>query len=161
MPSMTRDGHSRKADLFAVLDVHRDFAPSTPGRAVRIARFCFHFAEMCVAMLLGMMAFRMIRLGLVAHGYLALLDPKSISSSAAMGVFMTAPMVVWMRLRGCPWRDVTEMAGGMLAPWTVVVALSHLGLSEPLPWLSKSGPIATLLGMLAVMLCRPHSMRTP
>lgn len=157
MPSMTREGHSRRA----ALDFRRDFAPSTGGGAVAVARFCFLFAETCVAMLAGMMAFRLMRLGLVADGYPALLDPRSISSSVAMGAFMTAPMVGWMRLRGCTWRDVTEMAGGMLAPWAAVLALSHLGLSESLPSLSKSGPIAMLLGMMAVMLCRPHSMRLP
>jgi hypothetical protein len=154
---MTHD-NSRRTDLFPALDVHRGFAPSTGGPAVRVARFCFHFAEMCVAMLLGMMAFRLMRLGLVAHRYPALLDPRSIVSNAVMGAFMTTPMVAWMRLRGCLWREVAEMAGGMLAPWAVVLALSHLGLSEPLPLLSGSAPIAMLLGMLAIMLCRGHSM---
>ena len=78
--------------------------------------FVFHFAEMLVAMMLGMMVFVPFRLALTAQGYTALLDASSVDFQAWMGAFMVVPMVVWMRVRGCGWRDGAEMGVAMLLP---------------------------------------------
>jgi hypothetical protein len=122
--------------------------------AAGVVRFIFHFAEMWIAMLIGMAVFGPVRLALAAQGYTALFDPMSIESEMGRAVFMAAPMVLLMRIRGCCWRHGIEMAAAMLVPWTVVLILDHLGLSETLPWLSRSGRPAMLLGMLAAMLYR-------
>jgi hypothetical protein len=53
--------------------------------------FVFHFAEMLVAMMLGMMFFVPFRLALTAQGYTALLDASSVDFQAWMGAFMAIP----------------------------------------------------------------------
>ena len=71
-----------------------------------------------------------------------------------MVVFMTVPMVAWMRLRGHSWRHGAEMAAGMLAPAVVIYILLGLGAGATLPWLQEADHPAMLLGMLAAMLLR-------
>ncbi|HEY8742540.1 MAG TPA: hypothetical protein VIU62_05550, partial [Chloroflexota bacterium] len=119
-----------------------------------VGYFAFHFAEMGVAMMLGMMVFVPFRLALTTLGNTALLDTSSLEFQVWMGAFMVAPMVVWMRVRGCGWRDGAEMSAAMLLPVAAVVGLGGLGLSNALPWLSNSEHTAMLVGMLAFMLYR-------
>jgi hypothetical protein len=119
-----------------------------------VVRFPLHFAEMWIAMLVGMAVFDPVGLGLAAQGYASLLDPMSIDSEVEMTIFMVAAVVLWMRVRGWCWRDGAEMAVAMLVPWAAVLVLGHLGLSMAAAWLSTSGRIAMPLGMLAIMLYR-------
>lgn len=116
--------------------------------------FAFHLAEMSLAMMLGMAVFVPFRLILTAQGYTALLDASSIDFQAWMGTFMVVPMVMWMRVRGCSWRDGTEMSAAMLLPVAAILGLPGLGLSKALPWLANSEHTAMLVGMLAFMLYR-------
>ena len=69
-----------------------------------------------------------------------------------MAAFMVAPMLAWMRLRGCSWRHGLEMAVGMLAPWAAVLIQADRGAAAGLPSLAMAGRPAMLLGMLSVML---------
>jgi hypothetical protein len=120
--------------------------------AAGVVRFLLRLTEMWVSMLLGMGVFRYVRLALANHGYAAFLDPVSVASEVGNGVFMIAPMMLWMRIRGCRWRDNLEMAVAMLLPWVAVLALGRLGLSQKLPWFFAR--TAMFLGMLAIMLYR-------
>jgi hypothetical protein len=124
--------------------------PAWPG----MGYFVFHFAEMALAMMLGMAVFVPFRLALTAQGYTALLDGSSIDFQAWMGAFTVTPMVTWMRVRGCTWRDGAEMGAAMLEPMAAVLGLRGLGLSDTLPWLSNSEHTAMLVGMLVFMLYR-------
>jgi hypothetical protein len=124
--------------------------------AVGLLRFFRRFAEMWVAMLFGMAVFGWLRLGLAARGYAGLLPTGSIGSEVGMGFFMVAPMVLWMRARGCCWRDGGEMTCAMLVPWAAVLAVGRLGSPEVQAWLSIAGRTAMLFGMLAAMLYRRH-----
>jgi hypothetical protein len=106
-------------------------------------------------MLIGMAVFVPVKLALVSLGYAALLDTSSIDFQAWMGVFIAAPMVAWMRVRGCSWRDGAEMGGAMLGPVALVLALCGLGVPNALPWLTtNSSGTAMAIGMLAIMLYR-------
>jgi hypothetical protein len=116
--------------------------------------FFLYFAEMGVAMMVGMMVFMPVRPALVALGDTALREADSVDFQLWMAAFMILPMVTWMRARGCSWRDGVEMGVGMLVPAAAIVVLRGLGLSETLPWLSNSEHMAMLCGMLAVMLYR-------
>ncbi len=116
--------------------------------------FLFHFAEMVVAMMPGMAVFMAFRFALTNLGYVALVDASSIGFQAWMGAFMLAPMVIWMRVRGCGWRDGVEMGMGMLVPVAAILGLRGLGLADTLPWLANSEHSAMLAGMLALMLFR-------
>jgi len=123
--------------------------------AAGAGRFVLHFAEMWIAMTVGMALFVPVRLALAAQGYAALVDSASIDYEAWMGIFMTVPMVVWMRLRGHGWRMGTEMAGAMLGPIALVLVLCALGVPAALPWFGTrfAGP-AMAIGMVAIMLYR-------
>jgi hypothetical protein len=122
--------------------------------AAGAGNFVLHFAEMSLVMMLGMAVFVPFRLILTAQGYMALLDASSIDFQAWMGACMVAPLVLWMRVRGCSWRDGTEMSAAMLLPVVAILGLVGLSLSDPLPWLSNSEHPAMLVGMLALMLYR-------
>jgi AraC family transcriptional activator FtrA len=117
-----------------------------PGAVVRTGRFVLHFVEMCVAMIIGMLVFMAIPGGIDL--------PKELHL-AGMAIAMTAPMVVWMRVRGHGWRHGIEMSLGMLLPWIAVLGLVALGAANVMPWLEMADGPAMFLGMLAVMLLRP------
>jgi hypothetical protein len=119
-----------------------------------VGSFLAHFAEMFFAMMAGMMIFMPVGLGLTALGDTALLNAGSIEFEVWMAVFMVAPMVAWMRARGCRWRLGAEMASAMLLPVAGILALRSLGLGDRLPWLANSEHTAMVLGMLAAMLYR-------
>lgn len=118
--------------------------------ALGLLRFTLHFAEMWFAMLFGTMVFGYARHGLAIVGVRTLLDPVSIQSEVGHGIFMTAPMVLWMLIRGYRWRENIEMALGMIVPWAAVIASARFGAKHGLPWLSERNAMAA--GMLAVML---------
>jgi hypothetical protein len=129
--------------------------PWTLNNVASVGRFLLHFAEMWIAMTLGMMILVPVKGIVVPMGYSALLDTTSIDYQAWMGVFMVVPMVAWMRVRGHGWRMGIEMAGAMLVPIAAVLALCALGVPDALPWLTTkaTGP-AMAIGMVAIMVYR-------
>jgi uncharacterized membrane protein len=134
-------------------DVRR-YSSSFSTAAAGVGYFTLHFAEMFVAMMVGMMVFVPFRLALTAQGYTALLNGSSIDFQAWMAAFMVAPMVTWMRVRGCSWRNGAEMSAAMLLPIAAVIVLRGLGTLDTLSWLSDSEHTAMLVGMLVFMLFR-------
>jgi hypothetical protein len=122
--------------------------------AAGLGYFLFHFAEMFVAMMLGMVVFVSVGLALTAQGYTGLLDGSSSIFQVGMAAFMVAPMVVWMRVRGGMWQHGAEMGTAMLIPVVAVILLERVGLSEGMPWLASSEHPAMVVGMLAWMLYR-------
>ena len=122
--------------------------PGRPGAAaLSVGRFVLHFVEMWLAMLAGMVIF------MAVPGVMAL---PVFLHQLGMAISMTVPMVAWMRIRGHGWRHGVEMAAGMLVPWAAVLSLVALGAANVLPWLANAADAAMLLGMLGVMLLRPH-----
>jgi hypothetical protein len=103
---------------------------SRPGRrSARGARRAFlrHLGEMVLAMLLGMAV-----LGGVASGVFALAGGSLDDADAAvrafvMGFNMTVPMVGWMLYRGHGGGRSAEMAGAMVVPTLLAVALYWAG----------------------------------
>ncbi len=151
-PSARRALTSVSPTPVARADVRRPSRLSVAAAGVGF--FGLYVAEMLVAMMIGMMIFVPFRLALTAQGYTALLDVSSIDFQAWMGAFMVAPMVVWMRARGCGWRDGAEMSAAMLLPVAGILVVRSLGVLDTLPWLSNSEHIAMFVGMLAFMLYR-------
>jgi hypothetical protein len=131
--------------------------PETGGRVRgRLAtgwRFARHLLEMVVAMMAGMGLFGLaLAVAGEPPGYANLLVRYG-----AMGAFMAAPMVAWMRHRGHSWSDGGEMAAAMAAPMLVPVGLVELGAS--VPGLSEGSlmvisHVAMVGGMVALMLYR-------
>jgi hypothetical protein len=132
-------------------------------RAARVTalglRFTLHFAEMWIAMLLGSMAFAYAGHWLAIVVDRGFLNPVSIQTEVGHGIFMTAPMVLWMWVRGYRWRENIEMALGMVVPWATVLVLGRFGVLQRLPWLSARNAMAA--GMLAVMLYHTWDGRFP
>ncbi|MCZ7569874.1 MAG: hypothetical protein M5U01_14995 [Ardenticatenaceae bacterium] len=123
--------------------------------AGQVVRFVLHLLEMTLAMMAGMAILYV----------LDVLTPDSASYSEAfeygtnlfdltMGVFMTVPMVAWMRVRGHGWRHGAEMAFAMFAPVAAIVVLRLLGADAEQPWLADASHPAMFLGMIIAMLYR-------
>ena len=109
-------------------------------------QFVAHYAEMVLAMAAGMMVYGLLfRRGPAWTGY---------GDEAVMAIFMTVPMVAWMRYRRHSWRQAAEMAGAMLVPMAVVVVVAVQLLGATGRSLGMSSHIAMLLGMLALMVVR-------
>lgn len=83
-------------------------------------RFARHYLEMVVAMMVGMAMIPVTR---------ALVDlPDGTGFELVeMAVWMTVPMVAWMRVRGHGRRATAEMAAAMLVPAAVLLALHLTG----------------------------------
>jgi hypothetical protein len=120
----------------------------------RAAYFVFHFAEMVLAMFVGMAAFLLLRSLATGQGYAPLLDTSSVEFQVGMASFMLVPMLAWMRLRGCRWRECGEMCAAMLVPTAMLIGLRDLQFREVETWFSTNQHALMLLGMLVVMLYR-------
>src|SRR5690349_5891838 len=119
------------------------------------AMFLLHFAEMLIAMGIGMAIFGPIRAALVDLGYTTLLDRTSLDYQVWMDVFMVVPMVAWMRVRGCTWKHGAGMGAAMVVPPACVLILCGVGITEVIPWFTTSLTGVTMfLGMLGYMLYR-------
>jgi hypothetical protein len=129
-------------------------AASLRAIATRAGSFVLHFAEMWFAMFLGMAVFMVLRIVLTAQGYASLLDPTSVEFQVGMGTCMGAPMLAWMRVRGCSWRDCGEMTAVILLSPAASVVMRGLDLREAVVWLASNQHSLMLVGMLALMLYR-------
>jgi hypothetical protein len=132
--------------------------------------FIRHYAEMVVAMFLGMAI-----LGLPAGWALNALGTSmhELHTDApalmllAMATMMAVPMVGWMRYRGHGRRPNTEMAASMFIPTLAVMALLPTGIGA----MTLMGVQHALMlpAMLVAMLLRPaeysshhgHAHRSP
>jgi hypothetical protein len=113
---------------------------------VSMSPFIRHYLEMVVSMAVGMVAYAIVfRRGMAWTGY---------RDELVMAVFMTAPMVAWMRYRGHTWRQAAEMTAAMLAPVAVVVVVAVELLGVTGRGLGMASHLSMLLGMLALMLVR-------
>ena len=120
-----------------------------------IRPFLGHFAEMFVAMMLGMplLGMPLSLLGGALFGTAAVHIPEV--RALGMAVAMTIPMVAWMRFRGHAWRPSAEMGAAMIVPALALFPLYWAGL---IPGRSLSGLEMALMlpAMLAAMLYRRH-----
>jgi hypothetical protein len=102
-------------------------APSVTARARRRA-FALHLGEMILAMVAGMVVLGGALEAVLAVAGASLSDAPAALAAAVMAFNMTAPMVWWMQYRGHPARHNAEMAGSMIVPTAIVIALHWLGL---------------------------------
>jgi drug/metabolite transporter (DMT)-like permease len=127
------------------------------------AHFVRHFAEMVIAMMLGMAV-----LGGLASVFLALAGSsrdaveESAPAVVVIGMFvaMTAPMLAWMRHRGHTERALVEMAVAMLVPTAIALALLAAGAASASSALAIEHG-AMIAGMLGVMLWRRSEYTQP
>jgi hypothetical protein len=125
------------------------------GRLVSSWHFTRHLLEMVVAMGAGMAALG-VAIWLLGEppGY-----GNALVEYGLMGVFMSVPMVGWMRRRGHAWSDGLEMTVAMLFPMFSLVVPVELGVAGYVPGLSEDSlmmlsHVAMIGGMVALMVYR-------
>lgn len=111
-------------------------------------RFTVHFAEMIVAMVVGMLALGPLW-DLAAPGLPARADVDAI----VMATDMAIGMALWMAVRHHPWPRIAEMSAVMYAPFAVMLVPFWSG------WVSghavmMAGHVLMVPLMLAAMLWR-------
>ena len=117
----------------------------TRARTVSALRFLLHYAEMSVAMMLGMML-------------LAPLWPASAVFEvhlAVMATNMVIGMSIPMLLRRHSWRSIVEMSAAMYLAFVVVLVpywLGVVGTGFVMLW----GHVLMFGAMFVLMLVRPH-----
>ena len=116
------------------------------------AHFIRHYAEMVVAMLLGMVV-----LGIPGD---LLLESAGVDTGAAgvllfgMATYMTVPMVAWMRHRGHGWLQSLEMSAAMYVPTFGALALYEAGTFGDAHAAMGVQHVVMFPAMLGVMLLR-------
>jgi flagellar biosynthetic protein FliP len=128
-----------------------DMSAITPSAGRPVRRFVLHYAEMLLAMLIGMAVFFLPVEAL--FGALGAGD-GALVTLLAMGLSMTAPMVAWMRFRGHSRRAALEMGAAMALPTAGVIALLATGVLEDLDALMAVEHAVMLPAMLVAMLLR-------
>jgi hypothetical protein len=117
-------------------------------------RFVAHLAEMVVAMLVGMAAIDLaVSAGLSALGVANLHRDAPPLAILVMGLEMTVPMAVWMRIRAHRSRLILEMAAAMLLPSLGLAAASSVGLISGSAAIGFDHPVM-LVAMVVAMLGR-------
>ena len=125
------------------------------GMNISTRHFLRHYAEMVLAMVLGMVVLGTpIELALQAAGSGADVLEREAPAVLLLGmaVIMTVPMVAWMAYRGHGRRANAEMAASMLVPGVGVVALLAAGVMTDVGDLLMLEHVVMLPSMAAVML---------
>jgi flagellar biosynthetic protein FliP len=130
-------------------------AVASPAARLRpIARFVGHYAEMVVAMIVGM-AVLGIPVDAIARsqGYDDLYHQLPALGAIVMTAIMTGPMALWMVVRGHDRQMIAEMSLAMIVPAIALMLASRIGLvaASSIPMLTDPLMYAS---MLAVMLAR-------
>ena len=119
--------------------------------------FLRHYAEMVLAMVLGMVVLGVpaeMLLQAAGSGADELERDAPAVLLLGMAVIMTIPMVAWMAYRGHTRRANAEMAASMLVPGLGAVALLATGVMTAFGDLMMLEHAVMLPSMLAVMLLR-------
>ncbi len=128
------------------------------GFAASVGRFLWHFVQMFVAMMVGMMPYHAI-FGKSPAG-------NTILWYAGMELSMVPGMVILMLYQRHGWRHTAEMAIAMLVGPAVFLACAQLGLHNYISGLSvntllRLSNTTMIIGMLAAMLYRREMYTRP
>ena len=131
--------------------------PGTPPTEHRLSgrKFALHFAEMVVAMAVGMVVLHPVSMVLLGALGAAGLMHDPYTGALIMATNMTVAMSAWMTFRGHRWRPIAEMGAAMYLPFValfVPLALGLIDTSALMLW----GHIGMLFAMALVMAGRPH-----
>jgi len=139
--------------------------PSTPPsqHVSSTKQFIRHYAEMVLAMFLGMVVLGVPAgwaLAAAGTSTAALTDDAPALMLLGMAVTMTVPMVGWMVHRGHGRRANAEMAASMFLPTFAAIGLLAAGLLTDFGALLVIEHVAMLVSMLVAMLLRPGEYRS-
>ena len=129
--------------------------PVPTGHRPSARKFALHFAEMVVAMAVGMVVLHPVwMIGLDAAGAAGLMH-NPYTGALIMATNMTVTMSAWMKVRGHRWRPIAEMGAAMYVPFLVLFVPLALELIDTCAFLLW-GHLLMLPAMAAAMLLRPH-----
>jgi hypothetical protein len=131
--------------------------PAAPPTEHRLSakKFTLHFAEMVVAMAVGMVVLHPLWMFVLDAVGAAGLMHNPYSGALIMATNMTVAMSGWMKVRGHRWRPIVEMGAAMYVPFLVLFVPLSLGLIDK-GALMLWGHALMLPAMAAAMLLRPH-----
>jgi hypothetical protein len=124
-----------------------------PPRTTSWRHFIRHFAEMVVAMMVGMAVLAPLWVGIFAVLRCSSLLEHADVHALVMATDMTIGMSLWMRHRGHGWARIGEMAGAMYLPFLVLFVPYWAGVISDGAMLG-GGHMLMLPLMLGVMLWR-------
>lgn len=134
-----------------------DAAGAAPHHGGRLSakKFVRHFAEMIVAMAVGMVALHPVWMFVLDAFDAAGVMQNPYAGALIMATDMTAAMSAWMRFRGHRWRPIAEMGAAMYLPFLVLFVPLAYGLIDA-GALMLWGHVLMLPAMALAMLLRPH-----
>jgi hypothetical protein len=118
-------------------------------------KFALHFAEMVVAMAVGMVALHPVWMFVLDAVGGAWLMQNPYTGALIMATDMTVAMSAWMKIRGHRWRPIVEMGAAMYVPFLVLfvpLALGAIDEGALMLW----GHLLMLPAMAVAMLLRPR-----
>lgn len=128
-------------------------AMTPPSATRKNLRFALHYAEMVVAMFVGMIA-----LGPVWSWAWPGLSDRPAADALVMATNMTAGMAAWMLIRRHRWQLIAEMAAAMFLPFLVLLVPYAFGAISG-DAVMMGGHMLMFLTMLAAMLWRHPDYR--
>jgi hypothetical protein len=118
-------------------------------------KFTLHFAEMVVAMAVGMVVLHPVWTFVLDAVGAAGLMHNPYTGALIMATNMTVAMSAWMKFRGHRWRPIVEMGTAMYLPFLVLFVPLALGLIDK-GALMLWGHLLMLPAMAAAMVLRPR-----
>jgi len=134
-------------------------ATTSPGLRATSWMFARHFLEMCLAMCIGGTAL-FVLVFVAGPAVLGYADPRSRfpeASVAVVATLLTAPMALWMRVRGMAWRPILEMSAASMAVAVAVIVMAWGGVLSRAVLLELAGP--SLCGPICVAMLVPMLAR--
>jgi hypothetical protein len=132
---------------------HEPATDTTPHLSAK--RFSLHFAEMVVAMAVGMVVLHPLWMLVLDSVGAPELMHNPYSGALIMATNMTVAMSAWMKVRGHRRQPVVEMGAAMYVPFLVLFAPFALGLIDQ-GALMLWGHLLMLPAMALAMLLHPH-----
>ena len=126
-----------------------------PGVIARIGYFVLHFMEMCVVMcMIGMATLSaLLRWAGPLFGYPEFKKQLPELSAVLLALWLTALMIIWMRVRRHDWRPTLEMASTSLVALPIVLIAAWIGAIPETSLYGLECSLACVL-MIVPMLCR-------
>jgi flagellar biosynthetic protein FliP len=128
---------------------------ASTGRPGPAGRFLLNFLELQIPMVLGaVVCFLLGRLIPDGSSLEAAYQPGTYLFAMGDVLFLSVPVVAWMRLRGAGWRLSIELAIAMIGPVAVVAVVGELAGYAYLLWLLTGMYPVMSLGLIVYMLYR-------
>ena len=135
---------------------------SRVARVVRpVGRFGLHLLEMCMAMCIGIAVLDIPFLALAkSAGYPDPIRELPELTAIVVAFNMSAPMAIWMRIRGHDRRCVAEMSAAMFIEAAVLIAAATIGVFDRTSLISVQHSLM-VPAMLVAMLWRLDTYTAP